>query len=209
MFVSATRETVEQLLAEGLRASDIARALGLAPQTIAYHRRRIREGATDGRRRAGRRIELDESALRRPTRELVEELLAGGLSRAEVARTLGLAKATISYHARRLDLEIDESCARRYDWAAVQRFYDGGHGMRECQARFGFNAATWHQAVKRGALVVRPSAMTVEELFVAGIRRSNFHMKARLIEHGLKQAVCEGCGLLEWQGQRFHWRCTT
>jgi DNA-binding CsgD family transcriptional regulator len=201
MFVSKTRESVERLLAQGLLASEIARELGVAPQTVAYHHKRIRAGATDGRRRPDRRIELDESARLRPTRDLVNELLARGLSRADVARTLGLSKATISYHARRLNLDIDERCARRYDWSAVQRFHDEGHSKRECQARFGFNAGTWHAAMKRGDLVVRPSALSLEELFVAGIRRGAFHLKRRLINYGLKEEVCEECGLADWQGR--------
>jgi IS30 family transposase len=68
------------------------------------------------------------------TRELVRRLLASGLSRAEVARELGLTKGTVSYHARRLGEDVDARCARRYDWAAVQTYYDAGHSVRECQA---------------------------------------------------------------------------
>jgi hypothetical protein len=29
---------------------------------------------------------------------------------------------------------------RRYDWSAVQRYYDEGHAYRQCRAHFGFNA---------------------------------------------------------------------
>ena len=60
------------------------------------------------------------------------QLLAEGLSRVEIARRLGLSKATVSYHARRLGEVIDDRCARRYDWDAVQRYYDEGHSVREC-----------------------------------------------------------------------------
>ena len=56
------------------------------------------------------------------TRERVAALLEGGMGRLEVARTLGLSKSTVSYHARRLGLPVDGRCNRRYDWSAVQRF---------------------------------------------------------------------------------------
>ena len=63
--------------------------------------------------------------------------VARSLGRADIARRLNLSKATVSYHARRLGEEIDERCARRYDWRAVQAYYDAGHSIMECQLRFG------------------------------------------------------------------------
>src|SRR5207248_7013105 len=63
------------------------------------------------------------------TREEVRRLLSLGCSRADVARRLGIAKSTVTYHARRVGLEIDARAARRYDWPAIQRYYDAGHTM--------------------------------------------------------------------------------
>jgi hypothetical protein len=40
----------------------------------------------------------------------------------------------------------------RYDWEAVQRFYDAGHGRDECVAEFGFSLIAWYQAIRRGRL---------------------------------------------------------
>jgi DNA-binding NarL/FixJ family response regulator len=60
------------------------------------------------------------------TREQVAALLAEGVSRAEVARRLGIRKSTVTYHARRLGAAVDARGARRYDWAAVQTYYDEG-----------------------------------------------------------------------------------
>jgi DNA-binding CsgD family transcriptional regulator len=119
VFVSTTREAVERLLRDGFRPSEIARHLGLAPQTISYHVARIQRGAVDGRRRVHAPVEIDESIRQRPTRAAVAELLEGGMRRTDVARVLDISKATVSYHARRLGLELNESCARRYDWAAI------------------------------------------------------------------------------------------
>ena len=44
-----------------------------------------------------------------------------------------------------------------YDWNAIQRYYDDGHGFVECQKRFGFTHTAWNKAIKRGEL--RPEPM--------------------------------------------------
>jgi DNA-binding CsgD family transcriptional regulator/Zn finger protein HypA/HybF involved in hydrogenase expression len=199
VFVPSTRERIEELLAQGLRPNEIAREMRVASQTVSYHLSRIQTGATDGRRKPLRAVELDPSARRRPTRDMVRELLDQGLSRAEIARSLRVSKATVSYHARRLGAGVDERCARRYDWAAVQRYHDEGHGLRECVARFGFSSGAWHDACRRGDLVARPARMPIEELFVAGTYRSRRHLKLRIIDAALKEPQCEACGISEWR----------
>jgi DNA-binding CsgD family transcriptional regulator len=201
MFVSTTREQIEKRLAMGLTASQIALELGLASQTVRYHVGRIRSGKTDGRRRPARAVALDESARQRPTREIVRELLERGVARADIARALGVTRATVSYHARRLGAEIDERCARRYDWAAVQRYHDQGNSMRECVARFGFSAGSWHDARNRGDLIVRPARTPIAELLIAGTYRGRRNIKLRLLGEGLKDPNCEACGIDEWLGR--------
>jgi hypothetical protein len=131
------------------------------------------------------------------TRHKVADLLASGASPSEIARALALSKPTISYHMRRLGHEPDHRYGRRYDWVAVQRYYDAGHTFRECQAAFGFNGATWSDAVRRGVLVPRPQAMPIAALLTGP--RSRGHLKARLIAAGLKSARCEACGIDSWR----------
>jgi hypothetical protein len=131
----------------------------------------------------------------------VARLLGLGVRHVEIARGLGVSKATVSYHARRLGRPIDERCARRYDWDAVQRYYDSGHSVRECIAAFGFSSASWFEAVRRGAVLARPSATPLSELLVADAFRGRYGLKLRLLREGVKQARCEGCGLTEWCGQ--------
>ena len=122
------------------------------------------------------------------------------MAHAEIARHLGLSKATISYHVARLGRPIDERCARRYDWDAVQSYYDDGHSVRQCIAVFGFSSASWFDAVKRGAVVARPSATPILELLAAGTYRGRYSLKLRLLREGLKENRCERCGLSEWRG---------
>jgi transposase len=89
------------------------------------------------------------------TRERVLRLLALGKSQREIARELGITKSTVAYHARRV-LEPDRKFRKRYDWAAVQAYYDAGHSITECQERFGFARKTWQDARRRGAVASRP-----------------------------------------------------
>jgi DNA-binding transcriptional ArsR family regulator len=135
------------------------------------------------------------------TRKAVADLRAEGLSYNVISRRLGISKSTIAYHARRLGVPADDRCARRYDWGEIQRAVDEGLTMRQCQARFGFSSATWNKAVKRGAVVPRPWVIPIENLLVAGPRRSRSHVKARLLGEGLKENRCEECGITEWRGK--------
>ena len=193
-----TRVEIAQRLAAGISISAIARELGIAPATVSYHATRLARADGDG---AHEPATPPTSALRpHTTRERVGELLAAGVERAEIARRLGIAKGTVSYHARRLGQDIDRRCANRYDWVAIQRYYDDGHSVRDCMSAFGFSSASWFNAVRRGVLTARPAARPVDELCVEGSHHVRSHLKSRLISEGLKTDRCEVCGLREWQG---------
>jgi hypothetical protein len=82
---------------------------------------------------------------------------------------------------------MDSKCARRYDWSEIQMYYDDGNSRRDCQKKFGFNAASWWKAVKRGAIVPRPQTMSLDEFLRADQRRGRHNLKARLFAAGLKE----------------------
>ena len=196
MFVSALRMDILALAADGLSTPQIARRLGLALPTVAYH---LSRAVPVARGDAGTPLPVPDVASVQ-TRERVAELLAEGHAKAEVARRLGIAKSTVAYHARRLGRPVDERCCRRYDWSAVQRYYDSGRSVRDCQERFGFSRQTWQAAVARGAIVPRPSALPLDKLLVAGTYRSRHNLTLRLRKAGVKERLCERCGLAEWRG---------
>lgn len=128
-------------------------------------------------------------------RLLVARMLDEGLSQAEVGRRLGLAKPTVSYHARRLGIPAKDACARRYDWAEIQRAYDSGLSMCACMRDFGFSTCAWREAVKRGAIKPRPRRIPIEKLLVAGRpQTSRSHLKQRLLDEGIRmlsvQTLC-------------------
>ena len=130
------------------------------------------------------------------TRDRVAELLEAGLSRAAIARELGVSKPTVSYHCRMLGLPPDERMTRRYDWDEVQAYYDEGHSITACQLRFGFARKTFFDAQKRGAVTTRAHGAPIEELLVGARSRGN--VKRRLLRAGLLDEFCYVCGIDSW-----------
>lgn len=196
--MSTTRNAIARLHQTGLAAPQIARQLELAPTTVTYHLRRLAEApdrAEPDRDPAPEGVRSELS-----TRREVARLLEAGHAKVEIARLLGVSQGTVSYHVRRLGEPIDVRCARRYDWEAIQRYYDDGWSVRECMAAFGFSSASWYEAVKRRAVCARPSSTPIDELLAEGTHRGRFNVKLRLVREGLKAAQCEACGLSDWRG---------
>jgi HNH endonuclease/Bacterial regulatory protein, arsR family len=133
------------------------------------------------------------------TREAVEALREQGRSATSIAAELGIGKSTVCYHLRRLGVPSDDRCNRRYDWDAVQRFYDEGHGVAACIEHFGMARASFVAAVRRGAVRTRPQRKPIEAMFRPGVNRND--LRLRLLAEGLKDARCEECGLTEWRGR--------
>lgn len=138
-------------------------------------------------------------------RQEIALMLQSGVSQAEIARQLGMAKSTVSWHARNLGKPIDERGARRYDWGAVQAYVNEGHSLRECRERFGFARQAWAKAVRSGRLSPknRPGfveILSIEEVAQRG--RSPHNLKRRLLKAGLLRDECYICGIKEWLGQR-------
>jgi hypothetical protein len=136
-----------------------------------------------------------------PTKVLVEGLWSEGLTVTEIARRLAVSKPTVCFHLRTLGIRSDSRFSRRYDWAEIRAYYDHGHSMRECQVRFGFSGAAWSEAVRRGDIDPRPRAAAHDSLFCKGVKRNRYALKRRLLADGLKEPMCEGCGLAEWRGE--------
>ena len=141
------------------------------------------------------------SRRRGETRQSVARLLDAGLTQVEIARELGVSKPTVCFHMRNLGIPPQPALAKRFDWDEIRAYYEVGHSFSDCLRVFGFNRATWADAVRRGAIVRRPRLEPIDNILRAGRRRSRFHVKGRLLLAGLKEGRCEGCGLIDWCGQ--------
>lgn len=135
------------------------------------------------------------------TRCAVQRLASAGLTQAEIASELGVSRPTVCFHMRRLGIPAKDEFSRRFDWQSIRLHYEAGHSFRACQERFGFSRAAWADAVSRGDITPRPRLEPIEQILVAGRRRSRSHVKLRLLQAGLKAPQCEACGLEEWRGR--------
>jgi ribosomal protein L13E len=70
---------------------------------------------------------------------------------------------------------------QRYDWKAIQDYYDQGHTVRECQARFGFANGAWDSAVGRGE--IEPRTETTPHF-----KHETREAVRRLLDSGLSQS---------------------
>ena len=135
------------------------------------------------------------------TRLAVQRLWGQGLSGAEIARRLGIAKPTVCFHLRTLGASPSVELAKRYDWAAIREYYDAGHSMTQCMSIFGFSRNAWRDAIRRGVITPRPRLEPIDDVLAAGRRRCRAHVKLRLLDAGLKEPRCERCGLTEWRSK--------
>lgn len=135
------------------------------------------------------------------TRETVRLLLEAGLSRSAVARELGISKPTVTHHAKALGVPSDSKCNRRYDWDEVQRYYDAGHSITDCQRHFGFARKTFMDAVARGAVRSRPQRLPAATYLTFDRVQHRGTVKRALLRERLKDNSCEACGISEWLGK--------
>lgn len=114
-------------------------------------------------------------------KERIRELLQAGWLRRTVAEEVGVSPSTVTRWARLLGFPDKVTRSSASDWAAIQEYYDAGHTIDECRARYGFTYGAWDKAVTRGDVVPRPRS-----------RRQLSHATRDEVEHllasGLKQA---------------------
>ncbi len=89
-------------------------------------------------------------------RSRIEELLEAGWSRQAIARELGIDPSTVTREARILGFPDVVHRSSPFDWEAIQRYYDEGHTIDECKAKFGFSYGAWDKAAVRGEIRSRP-----------------------------------------------------
>ena len=96
--------------------------------------------------------------------------------------------STRSVAATAKELGLDPVRHRRHVARAI---LDQGHDTTHFDQLWGLRE-------RRGRVDRKP----LDEVLVAGRRMSSPHLRARLVEEGLKTHRCERCGLTEWLGVR-------
>ncbi len=81
-------------------------------------------------------------------------MLRNGSKYNEICKTLGVAKSTVAYHARKAGLSTGERIVQnRYDWDEIQRIYNGGNCIHKTSSMSGVKLSALQDAVKRGAFI--------------------------------------------------------
>ena len=134
---------------------------------------------------------------------IAELLREGELNFVEIAKKVGCAKSSVTYHAKRLQIAAQEQ--KRYDWAEVQRVCDQLGNARKTIAYYGMSSKTWNDAVRRGDLRSTATVADLEKMMEGEhpitCRR---HFKLKLLDAGLLEARCyaDGCTITDtWNGK--------
>jgi hypothetical protein len=127
-------------------------------------------------------------------------MLEDGYTYNHIASELNCSKATISYHAKKIgkgrQLPI-------HNWEEIQSYYDIHKSFTACRKKFGISWDAWVTAKNRGLIQHIDFRIPLEEILVVGrTQNSRKNIKIRLINAGLKEDKCEGCGLTEWKGKK-------
>lgn len=80
--------------------------------------------------------------------------LKSGLGIKEIARRLNCAQSTVSYHAKKFKLRNNPT-PPKYNWEEIVKYYEEGHGCRECMKQFNFSSSAWQYAIDNGIIKVR------------------------------------------------------
>lgn len=128
-------------------------------------------------------------------------MLLAGSKYNEICSTLGVAKSTVAYHARKLGLVRGKPIIQvRYDWIAIQSYYDLGFCLAEVAEHFNMKRSTLSDAARQGRLTVikgrcckRPRYRRVvqnEELFVKNSKHDGSVVRNRIIRDDILLYTC-------------------
>lgn len=138
-------------------------------------------------------------------KDKIIELLNQGRSYCYIERLLGCARSTISYHGQKLGRTPNPRAANRYNWNEISAYYKQGHTVKECMKMFGFCAASWDKATKRGAITARSQTFPYEDVLVENSSYKRTNLKKRLLKDGILKNECVICGLQElWQDKHLN-----
>lgn len=91
-----TRAIIAEMRAQNISKNEIARRLGCSRDNVQYHCKNIESGHTPAPKKT---LAYCEG---RDTTVVVGEMLAQGISKNQIARTLGCTRDNVQYHAKKL-----------------------------------------------------------------------------------------------------------
>jgi HNH endonuclease len=124
----------------------------------------------------------------------IKKMLNDGASYREIIDELHVAKSTIAYHARTLNI-AKRVGSERYDWEEIERYLLNGNTTTDARLKYGFTRDSLYEASKRGAIVIpRASSNYRWPMKEILIENSSYQaqntLKRRLVEAGLLEYKC-------------------
>ncbi len=137
----------------------------------------------------------------------IKKLLSEGKNYPTICNELGVAIATVAYHARQMNIPLDENITRKVDWDEVQTYYNKHLSLTAVSQRFNIGKATLFRAQKRGYIKKPPKVkLPNEDIFIEDSIISSSTLRRRIIKESLIPYECmgDGCdlkGSVLWAGR--------
>jgi Zn finger protein HypA/HybF involved in hydrogenase expression len=133
-------------------------------------------------------------------------LLNEGKSVSYIVKTLKCSAGTVSYHRQHLNMSYDDNKRKPlsdFDWEEIQRFYDSGRSLTDCQSEFGISRANMIEARTNGLLKVVKKSYDLDEVFVENSPYPRGCVKRRIIKECILDYKCACCGIGdEWNNEK-------
>lgn len=100
-------------------------------------------------------------------------------------------------HGLSFKIASQHPSGKRYNWAAIQRFYDSGNDRYACLVKFGISPQAWDAAGKHKRLKLR-TAVPRKDALVKGRRISSSMLRQHLLKLGFLTGKCKLCGISSW-----------
>tara|TARA_R110000868_G_scaffold319286_10_gene580081 strand:- start:73 stop:636 length:564 start_codon:yes stop_codon:yes gene_type:complete len=127
--------------------------------------------------------------------ELIDKLLLEGKSYREIRFIIPCSNSTISYRAKKLQLNKSKVPKPNYDWVTINNYYHSDKFIivKDCMVKFGFASQTWSNAIARGD-VLKKVRYKYEDIFCKNSEyKNNSSLKKRIIELNLLKYECIIC----------------
>lgn len=138
-------------------------------------------------------------------KEQIVELRKQGKPCSEIAVIVGKSTRAVQQAVFRAKLSFvvdsNSPSGKRYDWEAVQDYYDSGHDRYACLEEFKITPTAWDTARKTGRLKLRPKSPR-EDVFKVRKFRSSTQLRYHLRKLGWLKNKCALCPTTTtWNGK--------
>lgn len=127
-----------------------------------------------------------------------------GMPCSAIARRVGKTRSAVQQAVYRAGLsnavKSSDAAGKRYDWSAIQAYYDAGHSRHECIVNFSLTSTAWDMARKTKRIKLRPK-IPLFDFFLIRKHRNTAVLRAQLLKAGKLTGKCAVCHISEWNSK--------